>query len=174
MIFSQIITLMIFSQIITLLKNRCTRWQFDSLATIWIVWLKSIGLIFKTALLTITADPHFWPISAEHDVTMTSYLAHPSEPRNEYSFGRDVWDWSNWRGMQSLVVTSAMHFGLLKDKWRGRLSLPPPLLQCAGRGLNGSKYQHNTMRQWLSFRFNQVLLHYPVCCSTAYNFHVFL
>ena len=102
---------------------------------------KPIGSIFKTVLVTTTpAQSYFWPKSGEHDVTLTSFTANLSEPRN-ISLVR-VCKIDEGRCMQSLLAISHFVLSYGKKSGGGGAFRPPPP---SGRGLM------NTVSVWWSW-----------------------
>ena len=97
------------------------------LPLICIFWPKPIGSIFKTLLLlTIPAQPYFWPKSANNDVPLTSFTANLSGPLKFPLILMCKID--RGRIMESLVAIHALGFELSKDKRRrrGRGRFAPP------------------------------------------------
>ena len=94
------------------------------------LWWRPISCIPKTEpLTTIPAHHCFWPKSTEHDVTLTSFIADLSEPRQSPLTRMCKID--QGRGMQSLAAIPAFVFELSKDEWRGHFTPSLP----TGRGL---------------------------------------
>ena len=94
------------------------------------LFVKNKSVLSSNLLLTtILARPYFCQQLAEHDASLTSFMADPSKTRKISLVGTCEIDEES--GKQSSVATSAFLFKQSKDWWRGMRFGPP-----TGRGLN--------------------------------------